>query len=241
MIHLSSTDQTKAKIMALRLITANANRIVTDRSETLKDKEDAVLALMSIEWAPSIAQAIGSRDLNRLLHYIRQDVLPADEYRIFADMIAHATDETRTFEHAQWALWRGAIIRYYLFEISPLRGWISLVARLDSRGIRTPTDLARCEFSDLEATDWQLPHPDMLIWLWQGARQGNTTRPPATSHRPLSSAADLQSLILSLRTDDIRLTGGVRDYEALKRELGLPRDFEALSQAAKCDALRSFV
>ena len=87
----------------------------------------------------------------------------------------------------------------------------------------------------------QLPHPDMLIWLWQGARQDNITRPPATSHRPLSSAADLQSLILSLRTDDIRLAGGVRDYEALKREIGLPRDFELRSQAAKCDALRSFV
>ena len=37
----------------------------------------------------------------------------------FADMIAHATDEARTFEHAQRALWRGTIIRRYLFGISP--------------------------------------------------------------------------------------------------------------------------
>ena len=38
---------------------------------------------------------------------------------------------------------------------------------MDSRGIWTPTDLARFDFSDLEATDWRLPHPDMLVWLCQ--------------------------------------------------------------------------
>ena len=76
---------------------------------------------MSIDWARSIAKAVGSRDLNRLLQHVRRYILPADEYRVFADMIANATDETRTSEHAQWSLRRATIIRYHLFEISPLR------------------------------------------------------------------------------------------------------------------------
>ena len=149
----------------MRIITANANRILTDRTASAPDKQDAVLALMSIDWAPEVARAIGSRDLNRLLSYIRQDILPADEYRIFADMIAHSTDERRSFEHAQWALWRGTIVRYHLFEMSPLRGWVSLVARLDNKGLRSPADLGRMDFKQLESIDGGLTHPDMLIWL----------------------------------------------------------------------------
>ena len=82
MFHLSSIDSEKAKATALRVITANANRIITDRTAKASEKTGAVLALMSIDWAPSITKAIGSRALNRLLSYIRQGVLPADEYRI---------------------------------------------------------------------------------------------------------------------------------------------------------------
>ena len=215
MLHLSSIDQAKAKTTAFRIVTANAKRILSDQKATTPDKEDAALALMSIDWAPSIAKAIGSRDLNRLLLYIRQDILPADEYRIFADMIAHSADESRPFEHAQWALWRGVIVRYHMFEISPLRDWVALVARLDTKGLRTPADLALVDFQDLESTDWQLTHPDTLIWLRQGANQDVTAHPPSSSHQPLCSDSDLQSLIFSLRADEIDFTGTVRDYEAL--------------------------
>ena len=132
MIHLSNTDQVKAKTTALRIATASASRIISDRSSTLREKEDGASALMSIDWAHSVAKAIGSRDLTRLIQRARHDILSADEYRIFADMIARATDEARAIEHAQWALWRGAIIRYHQFDISPLRAWVSLVGRLDS-------------------------------------------------------------------------------------------------------------
>ena len=72
-----------------------------------------------------------------------------------------------------------------------------------------------------------------------GGATGLYHRPPSTPHRLLCAASDLQSPILSLRTDDINLAGRVREYEDLKHDLGLPPDFERRLQAAKRDAIRS--
>ena len=238
MIRLPNEDQSKAKTTALRIVTTNASRILSERSATRQDKEEAALALMSIDWAPSITRMIGSRPLNRLLQHIRQDILPRGEYRIFADMIARAADDSRACDLGHWALWKGAIIRYRLFEFAPLRSWVSLAARLYSVGLSTPAELARLELHDLDSPDWSVDSPDLLLWLWQGARLDYSRRPQSSAGHIICSADDLQALIFSLRTDDISLAGDVRNIDALKRSLGLPADFEYRAHAAKLQALR---
>ena len=239
MFHLPNTDRRTAKTFALRIITENANRIMAERSSTREDKENALMALMAIEWTPDLARSVGGRALNRLLCRIRNNVFSDEEYKIFSDMIAHATNEEIPPNHSQWELRRSVIIKFHLYEMSTLREWVSLVARLDSRGLRPPADLARINFSDLEEFERDLPHPDMLLWLWQGARQSLAAVPVTHPRTATGAAPDLQSLILSLRRGDIRDTAVSRDYEQIKADFGLPSNFERLSQAKRLEAFNN--
>ena len=182
MLHLSNTERIQAKSVALRVLTANANLLVWgDRSASKADKEAALSALTEIEWAPDLARSVGPRNLNRLLARIRNDEFPHEEYLILADMIAHSADEAVPLEHPQWALWEGLIARYHLFEMAPTSDRATLVAKLDTRGIRSPADLTRLLFEDLSNSDWGLPHPDMMVWLWHGGSSGFNGAPPSSS------------------------------------------------------------
>ena len=95
MFHLSSSDQLTARANALGILTDNALKILGGKSSKRMDTERAAYALMAVDWTPELARRVGFRRLNRLLCRIRNDkeIFPTDEYLIFADMIAHATDE----------------------------------------------------------------------------------------------------------------------------------------------------
>lgn len=55
-------------------------------------KEGALIAMMAA-WSPRVVKAIGHRTLNRLLRRIRNEVFDTDEYILFRDTIAFATDD----------------------------------------------------------------------------------------------------------------------------------------------------
>ena len=82
MFHLSDSDKLKAKARALWIIAADTFSVLTDRKAPHTDKEDAVLAMMAIDWAPALAKAVGFKPLNEVLKYVREDVFGPDQYRL---------------------------------------------------------------------------------------------------------------------------------------------------------------
>ena len=111
------------------------------------------------------------------------------------------------------------------------------MARLDSRGLRSPLCLSKVPFGQLIAAPWDLPHPDMLIWVWQAARTDHEPSRTALPRSAYTPPSDFQELICSLRADSIQDTGIGRDYTDLRRDLSLPVGFDNLSTAAKYSAL----
>ena len=101
-LYLSRTDQRTAKRNSLRITTANANKVLSDRSSSMSDRETAVSALLAIDWNSDLAREVGSRPRNHLFCLLRNEELPGSEYRIFADTIAHAADESNPIEHPNW-------------------------------------------------------------------------------------------------------------------------------------------
>ena len=118
--------------------------------------------------APSLATDVGVRKLNISLPRLRNDVFSVESRLIPRDAISHASFESIPAAPAPWELWRSVVIRYILFEISPVRAWISLVARSGSMGVRAPADLGRRRFADWYSAYWQLSRPDMILWIRQG-------------------------------------------------------------------------
>ena len=237
MLHWSKNESIPAKRTALDVIAAHAINVLSDRTVGQTDKEQAALALMAVDWTPATAKAIGWEKLNGLLHQIRNQVLPGGAYRVFADMIAHASDPCVPILHTQWELWKTVIVKYHLFEIADLQSWTSLVARLDTKSVRTPWELQRAEFRELNEVDWGADNPDMLLRLWQAARQQatpGTVSLPAALYTP---KPDFQQLILSLRKDHIDSTQISTGYLNLRTELGIRENSELLSNSAKCEAL----
>ena len=155
MIFLSNHGQENAKIQALRIMAGRENRTLADMSATKSDKEQAVLALMALNLAPSVLKAIGSPPLNPLLRRLRDNVHPAGEYRTFADMVARETDEALPMLHAQWTMWQAPITRFHLYEIADVNSWISPIARFDARGIRSPLCIRRIPFGELIKPGWE--------------------------------------------------------------------------------------
>ena len=121
MIHLSEADKKQAKGLALKVITDNANKVLSDRTSSREDKEKAILAMMSIEWTPDLAKMAGRGSLSRLLQQTRNGFFTNEEYKPFRDMIVHATDSTAPIQHGNWRIWHSLIIRYHLFELADTR------------------------------------------------------------------------------------------------------------------------
>ena len=237
MFHLSETSKDQARATALRIVINGASRIRSDRSSKDSEIKGAVLSLMAFDWTPSLAMIIGSRDLNRIFRLLRDGDIPPDEYILFRDTITHATDESVPLQHTQWRIWHELIVRFHLFEIAPIADWVSLIARLDSRGIRTPGCLHGIPFSDFAKTDWESGNTDMILMLWQAARTLVTRGATSAKGLIVPDSTDLQNLIFSLRKDHISSTDTIREYESLKRELDIPPGYENLTAAAKADAL----
>ena len=192
---------------------------------------------MAADWTADAVRQIGGRRLNKLLQMARQGIFSGPTYRAFADMITHATDKDLAIIHTQWESWGNLIAKYHLFEIADLQGWATLILNLDSKGIRAPWELQRMEFPDLNKAGWQLAHPDMLFWLWQAARQESG---PGRGNLPFAvytPQPDFQRLILSLRTDHIDQAEISARYREWCGELGLPANFEGLTNAGKCAEL----
>ena len=133
----------------------------------------------------------------------------------------------------------GVIVKHHLYEMSSLRDWAALVARLDTRGTRTPADLGRIRFSDLSDREWKMGNPDMLLWLWQGGRHAMSDLPIVHPRHTPGAASDLQALILPLTRDDIRDTEADSDYVQMKLDFNLPSNFELLPQAGRLAALQA--
>ena len=89
------------------------------------------------------------------------------------------------------------------------------------------------------AADWELTHPDMLIWIRQAASRDSspyrTTRPRAEYTPPDAP----QCIILSLRADNLANTEIGEEYAILGREFGLPWNFELLPTSDKLEALNA--
>ena len=219
---------------ALRIMTADANRALSDRSSTVSDRETAVTALLAIDWNPDLAREVGHRPICRLLRLLRSEGLGADDYRFLADTIAHAAGESNPIGRPNWLLWKALVIRYHLFEAADTTQWISLIAKLDTRGIRTPPCLAGFAFSDICSMGWETREPDISAWLWQAARQDAAPLPLGRPRLGSEGATDFQDLIYSLRTDSVDSTAIGREFCELRDEFGLPAHFEFLSNAGKC-------
>ena len=86
-------------------------------------------------------------------------------------MLAHAADDTIPIYATAWRIWYELIIRFHLFEIADVREWITLVARFDFNGIRTPHCLARMPFEELSRIEWEFPSPDTILLTWHASRQ----------------------------------------------------------------------
>ena len=193
---------------------------------------------MALGWAPALVRAVGYRPLNDVLKYVLQGVLDGPTYRLFADMIAHASDEQIPMADTQWRIWRQLLIRFRLFEVTDIRNWAALIARFDTRGIRPPLCLERIPYAELIAVGWEMPRPDMLIWTWQATRLDSApclvSRPRAETTPP----GDAQSLIRTLRAESVDTADIGAEYVDLGREFGLPPNFEALPMAAKIRAFQ---
>ena len=229
MFHLSESDRIKAKADALRTLTIHANEVLADRLSTREKKEGAVLALMSIEWTPGLARAVGSTPINKLLQRFRNDpIFSSDEYLIFKDMLLHATDDTIPIFATNWRIWHELIIRFHLFEIADVLEWVALVARFDSKGIRTPRCLARMPFGELSRVDWGCSSPVTIFLTWQAARQDYGGVPVTAVGQEPPSLRGFQNLTDSIQTESIADTTALMHYREARLSHGLPPDYESL-------------
>ena len=159
-------------------------------------------------------------------------------HRIFAETFAHSAGESNPIGHPCWLLWKALIILYHLFDAADSTHRTALVAKLDTRGIRTPLCLARFSFSGLVAMDLQTPDPDLLTRLWHPDRQDAAPLPLRRPHFGPDGASDFQDLILSLRTDTVDSTSIGREFCELRDLIGVPADFDSLTDAGQCSVIR---
>ena len=172
MFRLSETDRIKAISDARRTLTAHTNSVLPGRVSTREEKEGGILALMSIQWATGLVREVGAGPLRKLLKRVKNDICTSGECKIFRDMLAQSTGDTIPIYASAWRIWHELIIRLRLFEIAEIREWVTLVARFDSKGIRTPRCMARIPFDELSRIYWERtpppPHPphDIILMTW---------------------------------------------------------------------------
>ena len=162
-----------------------------------------------------------------------------EECEPFRDMLIYAAGEKSTILHHQWIVWQKLITRFHLFGTTGITTWMGLIARFDTRNVRTPSCLARIPFNQLVAAEWELSHPDMMAWIRRAARQdtGEFDRTLPTSE--MTPKPDFQGLISSLRARTANSTNIVSDYEDIKKEFNLPPDYESLSNSDKSHQLQT--
>ena len=127
-------------------MTTHANDVLSDRSSPGSDRGKAVTALLALDWSSELAREVGRRPLSKFLRLLRSENQRTGEYRFFADTIAHAAGESNPLERPIWLIWKAMITRYRLFDAAGATQWISLIAKLDGSGIRTPPSLAGFAF-----------------------------------------------------------------------------------------------
>ena len=237
MIHLSDEDRKRAKGTALKIITDSANRVLSERTSTRGEKEKALSAMMSIEWVPDLAKMAGRRSICRLLQQTRNGFFTKEEYKPFRGTIVHATDETAPIQHGNWRIWHMLIIRYHLFELADTRQWMTLVARLGSMNIHIPDTLGRIPFYEISTIDWQRESSDMILLLWQAAKQDISGFADTKVGQAPPAIREFRNLIYSIRTEKIEDTDICRKFDELGKDFGPPSNFEAFSQAKKCSIL----
>ena len=120
-----------------------------------------------------------------------------------------------------------------------MKAWVALISRFDSRGVRPPSCLQQIPYAELIAADWELPHPDMLIWIWQAARYDSSPCLIARPHAEFTPPDDFRGMIRSLRTDSADRTDIGAEYTTTGRECGLPENFGLLSMSGKLEALNA--
>ena len=133
--------------------------------------------------------------------------------------------------------WRQLLIRFHLFEVMDIMDWGALISRFDSRGLRDPMCLQRRPNAELMEADCELPHPDMIIWIWQADRPDSA---PCLHCRPRAEFAppgDSQSLIRPVRTDSVGNTAIGEEYPILWRKFGMAPNFELLAISGKLRTL----
>ena len=87
------------------------------------------------------------------------------------------------------------------------------------------------------AADWELPHPDMPIWIRQAARRDSSTCLISRPHGEFAPEEDSERLFSSIGTDSVETTAIGDEYAHLCREFGLKSDCEMLPNANKVMAL----
>ena len=148
-------------------------------------------------------------------------------------MIVRASDEEMPLEHTQWRIWRILLIRFQLFEVTDVKAWVALISRFGARGIRSPLCIQRIPYAELIAADWELPHPDMSIWIWQASRHDSSPCRITKPHAEHTPPDGFHGMIRSLRTDNMANADIGEEYSCMGREFGLPENFELLSMSDK--------
>ena len=82
----------------------------------------------------------------------------------------------------------------HLFEVTDINALVALISLSDSRGARAPLFLRRIPYIELMAADWELPHPDILIWIWQAARHDSAPCLISRPHGECAPSGDSQGL-----------------------------------------------
>ena len=65
MADISGADQQHSRIQALIVLAENDNKILAGITSMVKMKEDTLLAMMALDWAPRFVKAGGYRAPNR--------------------------------------------------------------------------------------------------------------------------------------------------------------------------------
>ena len=116
------------------------------------------------------------------------------------------------------------LIRFHLFEVKGVKAWGAPISRLDARGIRSPLCLQRIPYAELVAAGWELPHPDMSIWIWQTARRDSSPFRITGPHSERTPPDDFRRLIRPLQTDNIVDTDIGEIYSGMGREFDSPHE-----------------
>ena len=183
---------------------------------------------MAIDWAPALVKEVGSKPLNGALSTsggcIRFGTIPPflgydrsrDGWR----------DATGAYSMADSA----PINHSSSFRFTDVGSWVAPISRFGTRVIISTLRRQLIPYADLIAADWELPHPDMMIWIWQAARHDPSpclaTIPMWNLHRLMIPAARF-----------VRLGGILRNIRRSAKNTpssGANSDYPGIPNIARC-------